>query len=172
MYCVFVLMTCFSYRVAAKFSDVISVNTFVLFLFWKHISPTFLTSTWPRAEPAAFQLSPWLMSCTVSVPWSGPRTHTDTPLCAVLSSLPSSQWGLSSSKKRKNFVIKERVSCSCRRRLSSTEIRVIKRNAAGAVWHNTPPYLPTYLPTHPPQERFSVSAGATQSGRDSKYSTV
>ena len=30
----------------------------------------------------------------------------------------------------------------------------------------------TYLPTHPPQERFSVSAGATQSGRDSKYSTV
>lgn len=65
------------------------------------------------------------------------------------------------------------TSCSCRRRLSSTEIRVIKRNAAGVYGRiPIPTYLPTHPPTHPPQERFSVSAGATQSGRDSKYSTV
>lgn len=160
-------MTCFSCRVAAKIDIVICKYICVVFILETQLT-NFLTSTWPELA-CSLSAHSWLVSCTVSVPWCGPSLSTHRHHFVLYS--PSLCYGLSGDwatvKTKGKKTLKMNGSCGCR--LSSTEIRVIKRNAAGAVWQN-PPH--TYPPTHPPQERFSVSAGATQSGRDSKYSTV
>lgn len=142
MYCFFSLVTCFSYRAAAKFDIVICKYICVVFILETQLT-TFLTSTWPKLA-CSLSAHLWLVSCTVSVPWSGPpRTHRHhfVLYCPSLFHRLSGDW--TTVKKRK--ITKE--CCCCRHRLSSTEIRVIKRNAEGTVWQ-PPPYLLT-LPSTP-----------------------
>lgn len=164
-------MTCFSCRVAAKF-DIVICKYIVLFLFWKHNSPTFLTSTWPElACSLSAQPVTHVLSCKCTVVRSSSNTHRhhfvlySPSLCYRL----SGDWGC--CKERKETIKKkEKKELWLQAQAKQYRDQSYKRNAAGTVWQNTP--IPTYLPTHPPQERFSVSTGATQSGRDSKYSTV
>lgn len=160
-------MTCFSYRVAAKFDHVICKYICVVSILETQLT-TFLTSTWPELA-CSLSAHPWLVSCTVSVPWAALLEHTQTPLCTVLSFTLLSSRDWATLKKRKN----KKIECELWLQAQAKQYRdqSYKEECRGTVWQN-PPYLPTYPPTHPPQERFSVSAGATQSGRDSKYSTV
>lgn len=163
----FVLMTCFSYRAAAKFDSAICKSICVVFILGTQLT-TSLTSSWPELA-CSLSAQPWLVSCSVSVPWSGPpRTHTDITLhCLLLDSdLASAGTEPLYRKGKKKMRKKKKASCGCRCRLSSTELSY-KEECRGRC---TAEYPHTYL--HPPQERFSVSAGATKSGRDSKYSTI
>lgn len=131
------------------------VNIFLCFLFLETQLTNFLTITWP--ELACSLSAP--VTCVLYCKWSGPpRAHTGaTLLCTRLHPLWS-QWGLSHCKERKTPV--KRGRCEQYTDQSNKEERCRRRMAES----------PPYLPTHP--RSASVSAGAAQSGRDSKYSTV